>query len=195
MEDYTPSTKAWIKLPLELLRRSGIGKSAAVLLAIIIDECKHEDDLTKPISVQQLIRKSGYSRATVFRLLQELRELGLIEVQRTGRTSIYTLTPGCVELCPKAVQDEQPKQQQQPTPRARARKQRKAPTEDELRKMKEYTALANRFKDEGEDEPQPGQQSFPVDDPAEDLPPLPPKPTVSDNVQEWLKEHGISTLL
>ena len=193
MENYTPSTKAWVKLPLELLKRNGISRQAAVLLAVIIDECKHKSDLSAPIRADTLTAKSSMSRRTVFRTLAELRELGLIEVQRTGRTSIYTLTQGCVELCPNAVQDEQPKQQQ-PTPRARARKQHKAPTEDELRKMKEYTALANRFLDSDPDEPIQGQQEFPVDDPKQEIPQQ-PKPTVSDNVQEWLNEHGISTLL
>ena len=187
--DYTPSTEAWIKLPLELLKRNGISRQAAVLLAVIIDECKHKSNLSALIGADTLTTKSNMSRRTVFRVLAELRELDLIRVQRTGRTSVYTLTPGCVELCPKAVQDEQPKQQ--PTPRAR--KQRKAPTEDELRKMKEYTALANRFLD-SDDEPIQGQQEFPVDDPKQEIPQQ-PKPTVSDNVQEWLKEHGISTLL
>lgn len=140
--DYTPSTEAWVKLPLELLKRRGISRQAAVLLAVIIDECKHKCDLSAPITADNLTERSSMSRRTLYRILKELRELDLIRVQRTGRSSIYTLTPGCVELCPRAVRDDRPAEQQ--PKKARSRK----PTKAEIEDMAEYMQLVNRFKED-----------------------------------------------
>lgn len=177
-----PTTEAWIKLPLELLRQHGISKSGAVLLAAIIDECKHSEDLAAPISVDKLIAKAGYSRATVFRTLDELRELGLIETERTGRACVYKLTAGCVELCPRAVKDDRPARHtaragSKPAPRAAAAK---------------YEAVVNRFPD---DDPLPGQMEFtdevsPVETPEPDADPW---AGLSDNVRDWLAERRIAT--
>ena len=106
--DYKPSTEAWVKLPVELLKRQGISKAAAVTLAAIIDKCKHQATLSAPIDATELTQRTGYSRRTLFRALDELKALALIEINRTGRASMYTLTPGCIELCPKAVKDDHP---------------------------------------------------------------------------------------
>lgn len=155
MIDYKPSTEAWVKLPVELLKRQGISKAAAVTLAAIIDKCKHQATLSAPIDAAELMQRTGYSRRTLFRALDELKALALIESKRTGRASVYTLTPGCVELCPKAVKDDHPQSFQQ------TKKQRKAsrnsPQDDD--NMEAYLALVNRFLPE--EEPLEGQLEFP----------------------------------
>lgn len=139
--NYTPDDVTWVKLPLELLKRQGISRRAAVLLSIIIDKCKKDKaSLSATISSAELIERSGMSRRTVFRTLDELRALALIESTKTGRESVYKLTTGCVELCPKAVRDEHPKDTPRgSTPRPRARK----PTAAELENASKYLAFVN----------------------------------------------------
>ena len=153
--DYKPSTEAWVKLPVELLKRQGISKAAAVTLAAIIDKCKHQATLSAPIDAAELMQRTGYSRRTLFRALDELKALALIESKRTGRASLYTLTPGCVELCPKAVKDDHP----QSFPQPKKRKARRNIPQDEDDNMEAYLALVNRFLPE--EEPLEGQLEFP----------------------------------
>ncbi|MBR2086891.1 MAG: winged helix-turn-helix transcriptional regulator [Oscillospiraceae bacterium] len=148
--NYEPETVAWVKLPLELLKRQGVSQKAAVLLSVIIDKCKQDKaSLSAPISSAELVSRSGMSRATVCRALNELRALDLIESTRTGRESVYRLTAGCVELCPKAVKDEHPKG----TPRGSAPRSRtKKPTAAEMEKMSKYLQFVNRFKEDEQNE-------------------------------------------
>ena len=152
--DYKPDTTAWVKVPIELLKRSGISQKAAVLLSVIIDKCKKSATLSAPIGAVELVERSGMSRRTVCRALDELRALELIETDRTGRASTYRLTPGCVELCPKAVKDSHPAEQPAPRPRTQrsARRGSSAATATEA----EYMSLVNRFGDD----PLPGQMEF-----------------------------------
>lgn len=139
--DYKPSTEAWVKLPVELLKRQGISKAAAVTLAAIIDKCKHQATLSAPIDAAELTQRTGYSRRTLFRALDELKGLDLIEIERTGRASMYTLTPGCIELCPKAVKDDHP----QTFPQTKKRKSRNIPQNDDgMTPDSAYMALVNR---------------------------------------------------
>ena len=152
--NYTPETTAWVKLPVELLKRSGISQKAALLLSVIIDKCKKSATLSAPISAAELVERSGMSRRTVCRALDELRALELIETDRTGRASTYRLTPGCVELCPKAVKDDHPAEQPaKPAPRARKRREGYC---ESMTAPSEYAVLANRFPDD----PLPGQLEF-----------------------------------
>lgn len=138
-EEYKPSTEAWIKLPVELLKRKGISQKAAVLLSIIIDKCKHTQELSASITADELTAKSGMSRRTVCYAIEELRALDLIRTERTGRASVYTLTPGCVELCPRAVRDEHPAEQP-------PRRQRSKPTPRRAAKSgKDYGALIRQY--------------------------------------------------
>lgn len=153
--DYRPETIAWVKMPVELLKRSGISQRAAVLLSIIIDKCKKSATLSAPIGAAELVERSGMSRRTVCRALDELRALELIETDRTGRASTYRLTPGCVELCPKAVKDDHPAER--PAPRARAARSSRRGSSSATATEAEYLSLVNRFK---EDEPLPGQLEF-----------------------------------
>lgn len=155
--DYTPSTEAWVKLPLELLKREGISKRAAVLLSVIIDRCKHAQELSAEISADELQTRSGISRATVCRALDELRALDLIQTTRTGRGSVYRLTDGCVELCPRACKDDHPAEQPSKSSRSssRSRTQRGGSV---TKNMDKYLTLVNRFKED--DEPLEGQTSF-----------------------------------
>lgn len=152
--NYTPETTAWVKVPVELLKRSGISQKAAVLLSIIIDKCKQSATLSAPISAAELVERSGMSRRTVCRALDELRALELIETDRTGRASTYRLTPGCVELCPKAVKDDHPAAQ--PASRSRAPRSSRRGSSTATATEAEYMTLVNRFPDD----PLPGQLEF-----------------------------------
>ena len=142
--NYQPETVAWVKLPLELLKRQGVSQKAAVLLSVIIDKCKQDEaSLSAPISSAELCERSGMSRRTVCRALAELRALELIETTRTGRGSGYKLTAGCVELCPKAVRDDHP-----PKISGAGSRARKKPTAEETDRMNKYLQLVNRFKED-----------------------------------------------
>lgn len=151
--NYTPDTEAWVKLPLELLKRSGISQRAAVLLAVIIDRCKHDGNLSAPISADELHERSGMSRRTIFRALDELRKLELVRIDRTGRQSVYSITPGCVELCPKAVKDEKPGA-------APARSGSRARSGGAVPAPNKYEQLARLIERQILDEPLPGQLEF-----------------------------------
>ena len=154
--DYKPSTEAWVKLPVELLKRQGISKATAVTLAAIIDKCKHQATLSAPIDATELTQRTGYSRRTLFRALDELKALALIEINRTGRASMYTLTPGCIELCPKAVKDDHP----QTFPQTK-RKSRNIPQDDDsMTPDSAYMARVNKSLLEVEDALE-GQMEFP----------------------------------
>lgn len=130
------TTKAWIRMPLELLQRDGLSKSAAVVLGIIIDRCTDRPDGCAIISRADIAHTAGYSLATVRRALDELERLDLIEHARTGRASAYKLT-GCVELLP-------PKQRGSIKQQQRA--DREAAQLRERSKAAEYLAVVNRFK-------------------------------------------------
>ena len=177
MDNYKPTTEAWVKLPLELLQRAGISKRAAIVLAIIIDRCKHMQNLTTPITIEAITERAGMSRRTIDYAIKELKSLDLIRTQRTGRSSVYTLTPGCVELCPRAVKDDHPaEQQRKPTPRTSKKQCNSSGTDygafikaqekqflsmsDEEIAAKYMSGSSSRSFKSDEDEPLPGQQSF-----------------------------------
>ena len=125
--------KAWIRMPLELLQRQGLSKSAAIVLGVIIDRCTDTPTGQAALSRQELARVSGYSLSTVKRALIELEELELIEHSRTGRASAFRLT-GCVELLP-------PKQ------RGTRRALERAERELQARELDEYLTVVNNFKE------------------------------------------------
>ena len=126
--------KAWIRMPLELLQRQGLSKSAAIVLGIIIDRCTDAPTASATISRQDIVKTSGYSLSTVKRSIIELEALELIRHNRTGRASTFTLT-GCVELLP-------PKQ------RTTRRAIERSECEQADREMEEYLSLVNRFKED-----------------------------------------------
>lgn len=127
--------KAWIRMPLELLQRQGLSKSAAIVLGVVIDRCTDQLDGSAIISHADIAKTSGYDPRTVRRALIELERLELIEHDRTGRASRFRLT-GCVELLP-------PKQRG--TRKAQERAEREAQKIAEQAEMDEYMKLANRF--------------------------------------------------
>lgn len=130
------SAKAWIRMPLELLQREGLSKSAAIVLGIIIDRCTDRPDGCATISRADIAREAGYSRATVWRALDELERLELIEHARTGRASAYKLT-GCVELLPPKQRGSIKQQQRAEKEAAQLRNEQKAAA---------YLSLVNQFK-------------------------------------------------
>lgn len=120
--------KAWIRLPLELLKRDDFTKSDAVLLGVLIDQIQERDGMKAAISQERLAKLCGVSIRTIKRAEQHLESLGLIERRRTGRETVYELKSGAELLPPK-------------------RRRRQANTnEDELRE--EYLSLVNRFEEE-----------------------------------------------
>ena len=125
-------------MPLELLQRQGLSKSAAVILGVIIDRCTDQLDGCAQINQKDMATTSGYDPRTVRRALIELEALELIEHERTGRASRYKLT-GCVELLP-------PKQRG--TRKQQERAEREAQERETREMLEEYTALANRFKED-----------------------------------------------
>ena len=93
------SMKAWIRMPLELLQRQGLSKSAAITLGVIIDRCTDTPSGVAAITQQEIAAAAGYDPRTIRRALKELLELELISYELNGRAPLYKLT-GCVELLP-----------------------------------------------------------------------------------------------
>ena len=129
-------TQAWIRQPLALLcRQGGISKPAAIVLALIIDQATNTKPPSPvPAKLDELAERSGYSISSVKRAVSELIAGELIQSQRTGRGSVYTLT-GAVELLP-------PKGK--PAPRATATATAK-PSPRATAKQALYESCVNRF--------------------------------------------------
>lgn len=149
-----PSTGAWIRLPLDLLKEEGLTKTDCVVLALIIDRCYEHPEQRCCISRSSLAQAADCSERQLRYSVDRLIKLGLIVRRITGRAAEYQLT-GAVELLP-------PKR----TPRAAApvrstRPRSGRPTPDEIAQADEYLSLVNRFRSEADDQ-LPGQQTFPV---------------------------------
>lgn len=137
--------KAWVKLPLDALKRSGgITKAGVVVLSVMVDEAakKHKTDGVE-MTVQEIADKAGCNERTVRRALEALEVAELIAHRRTGRASSYTLT-GAVELYPEGTFDG--------SARAGGKKPKwtKKPSAKEEAEMSEYLSLVNRFKEESD---------------------------------------------
>lgn len=94
--------QAWVRLPLEVLRMVGLTKTDAVVLSLIIDRCIDSPDRSAAISAAWLADSSGASARQICRSCAALESLDLIERQRTGRATRYTLRDG-VELLPPKI--------------------------------------------------------------------------------------------
>lgn len=94
--------QAWVRLPLEVLRMVGLTKTDAVVLSLIIDRCIDSPDRSAAISAAWLADSSRASARQICRSCAALESLGLIERQRTGRATRYTLRDG-VELLPPKI--------------------------------------------------------------------------------------------
>lgn len=136
--------KAWIRQPLSLLcKNGGLSKSAAIVLAIVIDRAT-DTDPPQPVQLQQdlLAWQTGYTRRTIIRAIEELVQHELLAIQRTGRGSVYTLT-GAVELLPPKRDAQNENQSKRPS---RARRSARHSVSDE--QLDEYLSVVNRFKDD-----------------------------------------------
>ena len=80
--------KAWVRLPLELLR-GDLSKAACTVAAILIDRA--EDGYAVEISQAALAAAAGLSQRSVRRALADLEAAGLVVQQHTGRASCFTL--------------------------------------------------------------------------------------------------------
>ena len=95
-------TQAWVRLPLEVLKMVGLTRTDAIVLSLIIDRCVDAPDRSAAISAAWLADSSGASARQICRSCAALESLGLIERQRTGRATRYTLRDG-VELLPPKI--------------------------------------------------------------------------------------------
>lgn len=134
--------KAWVKLPLDALKRSGgITKAGVVVLSVMVDEAarKHRTDGVE-MTVQEIADKAGCNERTVRRALEALEVAELIAHRRTGRASSYTLT-GAVELYPEGTFDG--------SARSGSRKPKwtKKPSKREAAELDDYLSVVNRIVD------------------------------------------------
>lgn len=137
------SAGAWVRLPLALLRERGLTKAAAAVCCVLLDRATSAAELSAwvEVSASDLVADTGYNRRTIFRALDDLETLGLIERERNrlkGSPSRYRLKAECIDLCGRAAD---PKKQRHQKP------YRRSTTElDESA----YLALVNNFKEEDE---------------------------------------------
>ena len=134
--------KAWIKLPLDALKRSGgITKAGVVVLSVMVDRAAR-DRRTEGVqmTVAEIADCAGCDGRTVKRALKALEMAELIRHEHTGRASKYTLT-GAVELYPEGTFDG--------TARAGNKHKTKRITQREREECEEYLSLVNRFREEG----------------------------------------------
>lgn len=133
------SESAWVRLPLALLRERGLTKAAAAVCCVLLDRATSATELSAwvTVSISDLVADTGYNRRTIFRALDDLETIGLIERERNrlkGSPSRYRLRSECIELCGRAAE---PKKQHQ-------RPQKKRMSEAEQKEMQEYLSLVNR---------------------------------------------------
>lgn len=111
--------KSWYKVPTKLLKME-IPTSAKLVLVVLYDaerDAAGEVELT----LEQIERRSGYSRRQCIRAIEALVLARLLIVQRTGRASRYIFPPDDRLLPPKGRRsDTQPEQLQQPEQRRQA---------------------------------------------------------------------------
>lgn len=172
---YTPINNAWIRLSLQTLITADLHKSSVILLAVLIDQTRagnHYEPVT--ISIAELMQLTGYSRRQMYRALDELCKLDLIQRRSTGRGLVITLTGAVKVLPPIDGRDTKAKQIRA----AKERKAAEAAKEIQHRKeMDQYLQFVNRFKaDYTEPQPEPDPE-----------PPKPREPQkCSPEVEAWL---------
>lgn len=133
--------KAWIRMPLELLQRQGMRKSTAIVLGAIIDRCTNRKGYhPAALDRAELSHDTGYSIRAIGDALRELQVLNLINVERTGRGSVYTLT-GAVEILP-------PKKSGGNSAEVERIQQEEAERIRLEQEEADYLSLSNRFKED-----------------------------------------------
>ena len=83
--------ESWVRLPLSLLKREDISRSAVVLMAVLIDKADGASQVIA--SADELAIACGCSERTIRRAGAELIAAGLIATQRTGRELLYDVSP------------------------------------------------------------------------------------------------------
>lgn len=132
------SGNAWVRLPLALLRERGLTKAAAAVCCVLLDRATSAAELSAwvEVSVSDLVADTGYNRRTIFRALDDLEALDLIERERNrlkGSPSRYRLRSECIELCGRAAE-----------PKKQHKKRRSVDELDESA----YLAFVNNFKED-----------------------------------------------
>ena len=103
----------YYRLPAAALEDVHLTRAALIVLAVLIDQ----SDFGPPeLTIGEIAEAAGCSRTTVKDSVRQLREAGLIDTERTGRASRYTVR----EILP-------PKRRQQPqaTPQRRQQPQQR----------------------------------------------------------------------
>lgn len=118
------TTKAWVRLPLDLLRDPTTSLAATVVYALIADKAEGAAEVIQ-LSASDLAQSAGISKRTAFRALEELESKNLIirEAEAGAATHIRLRS----ELLP---------------PKKRRRKEEAPEHSYDLEEMKK---LANRF--------------------------------------------------
>lgn len=153
------SEKAWVRLPLALLKAEGITPTDCNVLAVIIDKCYEHTDRKCHIERQKIAAAVGCSVRQVSASVRKLIELQLIERHDTGRVAVYVLT-GAVSVLG-------PKRQKQPTAPARSSRRPTAAAPDPDFDVEGYLSTVNRIctpapPPDPWDTPLDGQLDFPV---------------------------------
>lgn len=148
MNKTKASTKAWVRMPLALLREQGLTKSGALVCTAIIDRATDQADALDwvEVSMQELMQDTSCAFCTVYRALLDIERLGLIEIRHAGKSgdrNAFRLT-GCVELCPAACVSKSYATKPKPARASTRTRSRSKLSEDELN---DYLTLSNRFKE------------------------------------------------
>lgn len=92
LEGFDPvSSQGFTQVPNCILKQNTISSNAKVVYALLLSYAWYNDYCFP--GQDRLERESGMSQATISRSISELREAGLLEVERRGqgKTNIYTL--------------------------------------------------------------------------------------------------------
>lgn len=157
MSSTKESDKAWVRLPLAMLRAEGITPTDCNILAVIIDKCYEHADRKCHIERQKIAAAVGCSVRQVSASVKKLITLQLIERHDTGRVAVYVLTGAVSVLGPK---------KKQPTAPARSSRKPTAAAPDPSFDVDDYLSTVNRFRTapppDPWDTPLEGQMDFPV---------------------------------
>ena len=79
----------WVRLPLDLLKREDLSKSAVTVIAILIDRDRGSHQIE--ISQRELAAEAGATDRTIRNAIKELQAAELLTVKHTGRASVYDI--------------------------------------------------------------------------------------------------------
>ena len=81
--------QSWVRLPLAVLQDKRLTSCEVIVLSLLIDRDTGTGEVS--VSIKALAISSDISERHIKRCLSKLKELGYIDIHKTGRASIYTL--------------------------------------------------------------------------------------------------------